>query len=108
MAVVGGVCAVVANEPVVMRRAEYAVVRNSRRCCQRAACMKIILRQAAVIVDPAANLMRIDIPRLRAERAGDRAAFLVRHPRGVEAEARALCGADFGRRDDAEHQRAGR
>jgi len=65
-------------------------------------------RQPAVAVDPAAHVGRIDVPqRLRAERAGDRAAVVVGHPRGVEAEAGARRRADAAARNETENERAG-
>jgi len=64
-------------------------------------------RQATVAIDPAAYVVRINVPkRLRAERARHRTAVIVRHPRGVEPEARARRRADAIARDEAEHQRA--
>jgi len=66
-------------------------------------------RQAAVPADPVPHGDRIDIPQsLRSHRAGDGAAVGVRHPGGVEAEARAWRRADMVARDQSEHQRAGR
>jgi hypothetical protein len=68
-----------------------------------------LARQSAVLADPVPHRNRIDIPqRLRSHRAGDGAAIGVRHPGGVEAEARARRCADVFARDQAEHQRAGR
>ena len=66
-----------------------------------------LARQAAVLVDPAAHRSRVDAPqRLRAERAGYGPTVAVGHPGGVEAEARALRGADALARDQAQHQGA--
>jgi len=66
-------------------------------------------RQTAMPADPAPHRDRVDIPQgLRAHRAGDRTPVDIRHPGGMEAEARAGRRAHAFARDQPQHQRAGR
>src|ERR1700688_4399059 len=89
-------------------RAPRALVATRHDAGERVAFQEDHLaRQSAVPVDPAPYRAWINIPeRLRAHRAGDRASVSIRHPGGVEAEARAPGRADAVTRDQSEHQRA--
>src|SRR5262249_59584835 len=68
-----------------------------------------LARQPAVLIDPATHRSRVNAPqRLRPERTRDGPSVPIRHPRGVESEARPVRGADALARNEAQHQGAGR